>query len=142
MSVLLQDVRCVVRLLLKQPGLTAIIVLSLALGIGANTMIFTLVNGFLIRPLPYPNSDRMVFLWFAPPNNPRGNAGATPKNCQALRERTTMFEDVGCFWQYAANVGGDGPGEAAPERLNGQWMTVDLAKVMAVKPNNRPVVYT
>jgi putative ABC transport system permease protein len=45
-----------------------------------------------------------------------------------------LFEDVGCFWQHTANVGGDGAGEAAPERLNGQWMTVDLANVIGVKP--------
>lgn len=134
LSVLLQDVRYVIRLLRKQPGVTAIIVVSLALGIGANSMIFTLVNAYLIRPLPYPESNRIVFVWFTPPNNPRGQAGGTPRNCKAVRERTTVFQSVGCFWNHTANVGGDGAGGAVPERSFGQWITVDLPRVIGVNP--------
>jgi putative ABC transport system permease protein len=134
LSILLRDIRYVGRLMRKQPGVTAIVIVSLALGIGANTMIFTLVNAYMIRPLPYPESDRIVFVWFTPPNNPRAQSGATPRNCKVLRERATVFQSVGCFWNYTANVGGEQTGEAAPERTFGQWITVDLPRVIGVNP--------
>ena len=63
MSAFLQDVRYAIRTLRRSAGLTSVIVASLAIGIGANTAVFSVVKGLLLEPLPYPEADRLAVLW-------------------------------------------------------------------------------
>ncbi|HEV8185790.1 MAG TPA: hypothetical protein VGP40_07520, partial [Chthoniobacterales bacterium] len=70
MNTLLQDIRYGLRMLLKHKGFTAVAIIALGLGIGANTAIFSLVNGVLLRPLPYPDADRIIY--FEGQNSPEG----------------------------------------------------------------------
>jgi predicted permease len=89
-----QDLRFGARMLLKQPGFTLVAVLTLALGIGANTAIFSVVNAVLLRPLPYAHPERIIAIW-----DGRGQPGATqgttlPRNFQLWREQSRSFSDL------------------------------------------------
>jgi putative ABC transport system permease protein len=135
MGTLMQDLRYAIRQAVKQPGFTAIVVLSLALGIGANTMIFSLVNALLLRSLPYSDPARVMVLWFTPPGHPEQNAGATNAECQVLRERTQSFEHIGCARPYVPmNLSDENQDAEAAERLIGQQFTADLTASLGVKP--------
>ena len=99
MQSLLQDLRYALRTLRKNPGFTSVAILTLALGIGANTAIFTVVNAVLVRPLPYPKPDRIVELMLSSPAwNPGGNANVTsiPK-FMVWREQTQAFKDMAAY---------------------------------------------
>jgi putative ABC transport system permease protein len=99
MQILLQDLRYALRMLRKNPGFTAVAVLTLALGIGANTAIFSVVNAVLLRPLPYPEPDRIVQLMLSsPPWDPGRNANVTsiPK-FMIWRQQTQAFKDIAAY---------------------------------------------
>jgi predicted permease len=101
-----QDLRYGARMLRKQPGFTLIVVLTLALGIGANITIFSVVNAVLLRPLPYPDADRLVFLWsVAPAQNIRERASAYD-NVSQWREQNKSFEDIAVFDPTAVTLTG------------------------------------
>src|SRR4029453_6993603 len=95
MSHLLIDLRYALRLLLRAPAFAMVAILTLALGIGANTAIFTVVNALLIRPLPYGHADRLVMVW----QDLRARGGpadewATPGNYADWRRETGLFQGV------------------------------------------------
>src|SRR5215467_702912 len=87
--------RYALRLLLKDPSFTAVAVISLGLGIGANTLMFSIVHAVLIRSLAYPDSDRLVFIWFTPPNHPEQKRAASTADFLALRQADGVLEHVG-----------------------------------------------
>jgi putative ABC transport system permease protein len=110
------DVRYGWRILLRSPGFAAVAILALALGIGANTAIFSAVDAVLLRPLPYPDADRIVMVWedashqSFPRNNP------APANYFDWKKQNTVFTDIAATRSRSANLTGDGAPELAAGR--------------------------
>jgi putative ABC transport system permease protein len=132
-----QDVRCAFRVLLRQPGLTLIVVLSLALGIGANTLVFSLVNTLLLRTLPYPDPKSLMNIAFVPEDRPELNEferRANVGNCLELAERTTVFENIGCYISTEGTLAEDDASQPRPEWVWGEFYTLGAAQAIGVKP--------
>jgi putative ABC transport system permease protein len=131
MSGLWQDVRYGARMLLKQPGFTLVAILTLALGIGANTAIFSVVNAVLLRPLPFKDSARLVMLW----NNGAEAAGGdrTPlavADLLDMRSQSRSYESVGAFQNGSFNyISGD-----SPEQVRGVGVTANFLSLLGVAP--------
>jgi putative ABC transport system permease protein len=128
----LQDIRYGVRALIKTPGFTAVAVIVLALGIGANTAIFTVVNAVLLRPLPYPGSDQLVMLW---ETNPRFQIGidtlpVTPGTFMDWREQNNVFEYVSALGVGRLNLTGAGE----PERISAASVSSNFFRLMGIEP--------
>jgi putative ABC transport system permease protein len=128
METLLKDIRFGARSLLKQPGFTAVAVITLALGIGANTAIFSVVNAVLLRPLPFKNSERLVVVW----NRGAEAAGGdrTPLCVADLldwRTQNRSFESVGAFQNGSFNYSGD-----IPEQVRGVTVTANFLSLLGV----------
>lgn len=115
-------------MLLKHRGVTAIAVLTLALGIGANTAIFSVVNTVLLNPLPYKDPDRLVSLWENVPTH--GRWRAAPANFFDWKKQNTVFEDVVAFGSAAMTLTGDGE----PEQLHGARVSSGYFSVVGVEP--------
>ena len=97
MQTLLQDLRYGARMLLKKPGFTLVAVITLSLGIGANAAIFTVINGVLLRPLPYDEPDRLVMLWESDPRRNIERQRVAPPNLVEWREQSRSFENI-AYW--------------------------------------------
>jgi putative ABC transport system permease protein len=136
MSTLLQDLRYGIRMLVKNPGFSAIAVLTLALGIGANTAIFSIVNAVLVNPMPYRDGDRLVEFWETNPLKNWTQATVAPANLFDWQKQNQSFEDI------AAYMGSDkkGPGLAGlqltgggePERIQALYVTGNIFSVLGV----------
>src|SRR5215510_6767529 len=97
MQTLWQDLRYGARMLMKKPGFTVIAVLTLALGIGANTAIFSVVNAVLLRPLPVKEPDRLMTFWLSAPAKGLQHMDLNPAMFAYYRNRTRTFESLGAF---------------------------------------------
>jgi putative ABC transport system permease protein len=94
MNTLLQDLRYGVRGLLKRPGFTFIAVLTLALGIGANSAIFSVVNAVLLRPLPHKDANRLALLTRFDPQRPTPSTSSSIPKFNAIRDQSQAFESI------------------------------------------------
>ena len=130
MGNLLQDLRYGVRLLLKKPGFAAVAVLTLALGIGANTAIFSVVNAVLLRPLPYPEPDRLTTFYVSSREGSLRHMEWTEGQFAWLRERNRSFESLAAYDDSGFNLIDRGE----PERLNGATVTHDFFRVLGQQP--------
>jgi len=126
---LLQDIRYGFRMLAKHRAFTIIAVITLALGIGANTAIFSVVNELLLRPLPFRDADRIVMLWEVNPEGRHQNS-ASRANYRAWRAQTSSYQYLAAFSYQRYNLTGNGE----PEELSVQFATPDLFKVLGVDP--------
>ena len=108
-EVFAQDLRYALRQLRRSPGFAALAIVTLAVGIGANTAIFSFVNAVLLRPLPYPNADRLAILWSG-----LGYSNRAPFSSFEvfhIRQRATQFDQVAGIWVTNGALPGDGPAE-------------------------------
>jgi putative ABC transport system permease protein len=127
---LLQDLRYGLRMLMRNPAFTIVAVLALALGIGANTAIFSVVNTVLLRPLPYKNPDALMTIWEDathmgfPFNTP------SPANFIDWRDQNTVFEGMAAMAQKSFNLTGAGE----PERFDGRKVSANLFTILGVEP--------
>jgi len=130
MDVLLQDLRYGLRMLLSRPGFTAVALAALALGIGANTAIFSVVNVVLLQPLPYKDPDRLVMLWhsYAGMNLPKASL-SVPSYIE-YRDHMPSFESVAAGMNWSANLTGAGE----PERVQGARVTANFLATLGVAP--------
>ena len=126
---LAQDIRYGARVLLKHKAFTAVAVITLALGIGANTAIFSVVNELLLRPLPYRDADRIVMLWEVSPEGRHQNT-TSRANFRAWREQSTSSQHMAAFSDQRYTLVGDGE----PEEVSGQLALPEIFKVLGVDP--------
>src|SRR5690242_9429609 len=133
-----QDLRFAARMLSRSPGFTAVAVLTLALGIGASTSVFSLVNAVLIRLLPYPQPNRLVYLWCPNPRFALPIEYLTPMTADFfdLQRENHSFASLALFGATKFNVAADGGADA----LGGTRVTGDFFKVMGIAPELGRVV--
>ncbi len=133
MQALWQDLRYGARMLIKKPGFTLIAVITLALGIGANTAIFSVVNGVLLRPLPFGEPDRLMMIRETKvPQFPE--FAVSPGNFLDWKKQNTVFERLVAMRPAAFNLTGAGD----PERLRGMRVTDGFCEMLGVQPQTGP----
>ncbi len=121
---LLQDIRFALRMLRKNPGFTAVAVLTLALGIGANGAIFSVVNSVLLHPLAYKNPDQLVTILHY------GTSPISPANYLDYRRQSTSYEDMGAAEYWSPNL----TGVQSPEHLLGLHVTQSMLPLLGIRP--------
>src|SRR5688572_21468767 len=129
MTSLIQDVRYALRVLLKHPGFTIIAVLTLALGIGVNTAMFSVLNTFLFRSLPYPEPSQLVRVFRTSPHSQ--SWPHNPGNFLTQRERNTVFEKMAAYNYTSRHLVQEGQ---TAERLSGLAGTADFLPMFGVAP--------
>src|SRR5215470_15345268 len=124
---MLKDLRYGLRSLIKHPTFTAVCVVTLALGIGANTAIFTVVNAVVLRPLPFQDAQRLAMIWTTKDTNQEQPLSFADYN--DLKNQTKAFSAVGAaspLWNFTLTVNGE------PEPLQGMYVSASLLELLHV----------
>ena len=130
MDSLLRDLKFSARSLLKRPALTIIAIVTLAIGIGANSAIFSTINALLLKPLPFPDPDRIVALWDKVPSRGVVRNEVTVANYLDWRAQNKTFEQLGIYRWWSTNL----TGSDSPERVQGFQVTPNFLDIVGVKP--------
>jgi putative ABC transport system permease protein len=130
-----RDVRYGLRTLRRAPLFTTVALLTLAIGIGANTAVFTVVNSVLLKPLPYPNADELVAIWHKAPGAPglaavSGDLRLSASMYFTYAEQNRTFRDLGVWWSTNVTV----TGRAEPEEVHALMITDGVLQALAVTP--------
>jgi putative ABC transport system permease protein len=131
MQTLLQDLRYGARMLFKRPGFTLIAVVTLALGIGANTAIFSVVNGVLLRPLPYREPDRLARVYSEFPTMNLRKFWISPPEYLDIQKEAKSWESIGAWATNGVNIAATG----APIRVSAANVTRSLIDTLGVQPS-------
>ena len=127
MESLIKDIRYGLRGLLKRPGFTLVALVTLALGIGANTAIFSVVNAVVLRPLPYAEPEQLLTLWETLPGSDR--RAVAPGNFFDWRTQNKTFQDLAATFYANFNLTSDGE----PDRIDGATITSNLMTMLGAK---------
>jgi len=130
MAMIISQLRQALRRLGRAPMFTAITLLTLAIGVGANTVIFSVIEGVLLKPLPYPHSDQLIGVWHTAPGINIKDLNMCPSIYFIDREQSTTLQDIGVYDGDAVNVTGTGQ----PEHLRGLDVTDGTLPLLGVTP--------
>src|SRR5689334_9396024 len=125
---MLNDLLHALRSLLKQPGFAAVVVVTLALGIGASTAIFSVVNAVLLRPLPFPHAERLQVVWGNYRSLNIEHLRAKAAEYEDYAKQTDVFDSVAAYANHSFNV----TNGAAPERVSGAYVSANLFPMLEV----------
>jgi putative ABC transport system permease protein len=126
-----RDVKHAARALARSPGFAAIAILTIGLGIGANTAIFSVVNAVLLRPLPYPSADRLVYVWAELPNRDITQFPASPPDVRDYREQATSLDAIEGVFTFPQPLTSD---DADPEQVQVGGVTPGLLALLGARP--------
>jgi putative ABC transport system permease protein len=132
-TTLWQDILYGFRVLLKKPGFTVVATLSLALGIGANTVIFSLINTTLLHPLSFPDPGKLVVVWSVPLQHKEQRSNLNVASYFTFRDKSRSFAAIGAFNGAPHNLGAEQNGAPA-ERVNAETFTPSMFDAIGVKP--------
>ncbi|HKP87401.1 MAG TPA: ABC transporter permease [Blastocatellia bacterium] len=130
METLLQDLRYGMRMLMKNPGFTLVAVITMALGIGANTALFSVVNGVMLKSLPFKEPDRLVFTLETNAKFPSPGVSASTLNYRDWKEQSHSFESMGARQGFVGNL----TSNDQPEKIQGEKVTWDYFPTLGVAP--------
>jgi predicted permease len=134
MTELRQDIAFGLRTLRRAPTFTLTAILTIALGVGANTAIFSVVHGIVFKPLPFPQPDQLVRVWSANPGANSRQASVSAVDLDDWRAQRTQFTDIGGWWYSDGGSGIDLTGSGDPQRLSAAFISPGFFPTLGVRP--------